>query len=99
MSSELYVLTTSIVSILLTIVGFFLKRVLDDVKRLVDENGKNKGRIELVEQQQVNDARRIEVMTRLELKVMNEKVNIMTEKIGDLAKNVQILVFEKKNNK
>lgn len=98
MSSDLYIITTSVVSVLLAIVGFFLKRIVDDVKHLIEETGKNKGRIELVEQQQVNDIKRIEAMTHLELKVMTEKVNIMADKIGDLANNVQILVFGKKMN-
>ena len=47
--------------------------------------GKNKGRIELAEQQQINDTRRIEQMTQLELRVMSEKV-------GNLADNVNIFV-------
>lgn len=98
MSSDLYIVTTSVVSVLLAIVGFFLKRIVDDLKHVIEETGKNKGRIELVEQQQANDTKRIEAMTQLELKVMTEKVNIMADKVGDLAKNVQILVFGKKMN-
>jgi len=69
-----------------SIIGFFLNRMVSDLKQVVDENGKNKGRIELVEQQQINDTKRIEAMTQLELRVMSENV-------GELSKNVNVLVI------
>ena len=74
---------------LFTIVGFFLKRILTemkgDIKKNTEEVGKNKGRIELVEKQQINDTQRIEAMTQLELRNMNKSV-------GELSKNVNTLV-------
>jgi len=75
----------AIILLLLTVLGFFLARVITDVKSNTSEIGKNKGRIELVEQQQINDTKRIEEMTQLELRVMSEKV-------GNLADNVNIFV-------
>jgi hypothetical protein len=68
------------------IIGFFLKRVLkelkDDVKKNNEENGKNKGRIELVEQQQIADTKRIEAMTQLELKVLSSSVRDLTNTVN-----------------
>jgi len=75
----------SVIILLLSILGFFLARVITDVKDNTTEIGKNKGRIELVEQQQINDTKRIEEMTQLELRVMSSKV-------GDLADNVNLFV-------
>lgn len=76
----------TLITILLGIIGFFLSRLISDVKSVIEETGKNKGRIELVEQQQQNDVKRIEQMTQFELKVMSEKV-------GELASSVNALVF------
>lgn len=81
-----------LIMILLSIIGFFLSRLVTDVKKVIEETGKNKGRIELVEQQLINDVKRIEQMTQMELKIMSEKV-------GDLAESVKILVFGSSNLK
>jgi hypothetical protein len=75
----------SVILILMTILGWFLARVITDVRKNTEEIGKNKGRIELVEQQQINDTKRIEAMTQLELRNMSHSVN-------ELSKNVNVLV-------
>jgi len=75
----------SIISLSFIIIGFFLSRLVGDVRHCIEETGKNKGKIELVEQQQRNDTKRIEEMTQLELKQMSHSVN-------ELSKNVNILV-------
>jgi hypothetical protein len=74
-----------IIVLCFSIIGFFLNRLVGDVRHSVEEAGKNKGRIELVEQQLTNDTKRIEAMTQLELKVMSQNVS-------DLSKNVNTLV-------
>lgn len=74
-----------IITLCFTVIGFFLNRLVTDVRASVEEAGKNKGRIELVEQQLVNDTKRIEAMTQLELKVLSQNVS-------DLSKNVNTLV-------
>jgi len=76
----------SIIGLFFTIIGFFLKRLLSDLKDVIQETGKNKGKIELVQQQQMNDTKRMEAMTQLELKVLSENVS-------ELTKNVNILVI------
>lgn len=77
--------TGAFVLILFSVIGFFLKIVHSDVKRAVEESGKNKGRIELVEQQLTSDVKRIEQMTQLELRNLADQV-------GKLTSNVQMLV-------
>jgi hypothetical protein len=74
-----------IITLCFTVIGFFLNRLVTDIRASVEETGKNKGRIELVEQQLVNDTKRIEAMTQLELKVLSQNVS-------DLSKNVNTLV-------
>lgn len=71
--------------LLFSVIGFFLKIVHSDVKKAVEESGKNKGRIELVEQQLTSDVKRIEQMTQLELRNLADQV-------GKLTTNVQMLV-------
>jgi uncharacterized protein YoxC len=75
----------SVIGLSFLIIGFFLSRLVTDLRNCVEETGKNKGKIELVEQQQRNDTKRIEEMTQLELKQMSHSVN-------ELSKNVNILV-------
>ena len=75
----------AIMLLLFSIIGFFLKIVHGDVKKAVEEVGKNKGRIELVEQQLTSDVKRIEQMTQLELRNLADQV-------GKLTTNVQMLV-------
>jgi uncharacterized protein YoxC len=75
----------SVIGLSFVVIGFFLSRLVGDVRHCVEETGKNKGKIELVEQQQRNDTKRIEEMTQLELKQMSHSVN-------ELSKNVNILV-------
>jgi hypothetical protein len=82
-----FVLTLSgaIIGILLAIVGFFLARIVSDVKSNSEGIGKNKGTIELVKQQQESDIKRIEETTQLELKQL-------TKEVSGLTKSVQTLV-------
>jgi len=75
----------SFILLLFGIIGYFLKIVHSDVKLAVEESGKNKGRIELVEQQLTSDVKRIEQTTQLELRNLADQV-------GKLTTNVQMLV-------
>ena len=75
----------SIIGLSFVIIGFFISRLVTDLKQVINDCGKTKGKVELVEQQQKNDTRRIEEMTQLELKQMSHSVN-------ELTKNVNILV-------
>ncbi len=78
-------LAGAFILLLFAIIGFFLKIVHSDIKKAVEEVGKNKGRIELVEQQLTSDVKRIEQNTQLELRNLADQV-------GKLTSNVQMLV-------
>lgn len=82
-----------IISLSFIIIGFFLSRLVGDLRNCIEETGKNKGKIELVEQQQRNDTRRIEEMTQLELKQMSSSVSHLSKDVSDLSKSVNILVL------
>jgi len=75
----------TVILLLLGVLGFFVTRIINDIRKNTEEVGKAKGKIELVEQQQIADIKRVEAMTQLELKVMSENV-------GELSKNVNVLV-------
>lgn len=71
--------------IMFGVIGFFLRMIHGDMKKNIEDTGKNKGNIELIRQQQEADTKRIEAMTQLELKALSSNVS-------DLSKNVNILV-------
>ena len=83
----MFILTIAgfVIATCFVIIGFFIARIVSDVKSNTANIGKNKGTIELVKQQQESDIEKIEKMTQLEIKVLSEKV-------GDLSTNVNRLV-------
>lgn len=81
----------AIIFILFAVIGYFMKIVHSDAKKAVEEVGKNKGRIELVEQQLHSDVKRIEQTTQLELRNLAETV-------GKLSTSVEQLVQIQMNN-
>lgn len=74
-----------IITVLLTVVGFFLTRLINDVKYCIIQTGKNKGNIELISKQQENDVKRIEDATQCELQTL-------TKNVSNLSNSVQQLV-------
>lgn len=74
-----------LIMLLLGILGYFLKVVHGDVKTAVLETGKNKGRIELVEQQLNSDVKRIEQYTQLELRNLAQNVNRLSASVEQLV--------------
>jgi hypothetical protein len=79
-----------LIVVLFSIIGYFLKVLHGDIKFAVSESGKNKGRIELVEQQLTSDVKRIEQTTQLELRNLAENVNklsISVEKLVEFQLN------------
>lgn len=75
----------TLIVILLAIIGFFIARLINDVKNNVAEIGKNKGRIELVEQQQKSDIQRIEETTQLEIKALSKEVGNLSDNVNNLV--------------
>lgn len=75
----------ALILLLVGILGYFLRIVHSDVKSSLLESGKNKGRIELVQQQLNNDVKRIEQTTQLELKNLSENVRKLSESVQQLV--------------
>lgn len=75
----------ALILLLVGILGYFLRIVHNDVKSSLLESGKNKGRIELVQQQLNNDVKRIEQTTQLELKNLSENVRKLSESVQQLV--------------
>lgn len=78
-------LASLVITVLLAIVGFFLTRLINDVKECILETGRNKGRIDLIAKQQENDVKRIEDATQCELQTL-------TKTVSNLSNSVQQLV-------
>ena len=78
-------LAAIVIGVLVTIVGFFIARIVTDVRNNTGHIGKNKGTIELVKQKQESDIERVEKTTQLELQQLSRNV-------GGLAESVQALV-------
>lgn len=74
-----------VITILLTVVGFFLTRLINDVKYCIIQTGRNKGNIELISKQQENDIKRIEDSTQKELKILTLNVSKLSETIQNLV--------------
>jgi hypothetical protein len=74
-----------IITILLSIVGWFLSRLIHDVRDCISETGKNKGRIDLLAKQQENDIKRIEDSTQLELQALTKNVCKLSDNVNDLV--------------
>tara|TARA_R110002167_G_scaffold27673_9_gene94068 strand:+ start:1213 stop:1503 length:291 start_codon:yes stop_codon:yes gene_type:complete len=89
MEGNILISAGSIILFLIGVVGFFISQLLTDLKRVVEETGKNRGRIDLVSKQQENDIKRIEERTTLELCNLSKSVNSLTNNVNAL---VNILV-------
>ncbi len=75
----------ALIVLLLGILGYFLKIVHTDVQNSILEAGRNKGRIELVEQQLNSDVKRIEQYTQLELRNLAQNVNRLSASVEQLV--------------
>jgi hypothetical protein len=76
----MFILATAV-----TIIGYFLKIVHSDVRKNTEEQGKLKGKIELVEQEARLKYQAIQEQTQLEIKNLARNV-------GDLADTVRQLI-------
>jgi hypothetical protein len=82
--NEFFITSGSIMTLLMSIVGFFLHRVVNDLKKYIELTLENKSRIDLVEQQQKNDIKRIEERTQIELQQLTKNVNALSKNVHDL---------------
>lgn len=84
---------TAILMVTLTIVGYFLKIVHNDVRTSTSEIGKLKGKIELIEQKYVSDINLLKEITQMEIKNTQTEIKNMAFNINKLSKNVNLLVL------
>ena len=89
MSIEIYtfLLTVAgcIILLLFGIIGYFLRIVHADAKKAVEDCGKNKGKIELLELQLTSDVKRIEQTTQLELRNLADTVGKLSHSVEQLV--------------
>lgn len=85
MDGSVFISAGSIIAILIAIVGFFVSRLFHDLKKVIEETGKNKGRIDLINAQLTNDVKRIEERTASELKTLTNNVNVLSENVNALV--------------
>jgi uncharacterized protein YsxB (DUF464 family) len=78
-------ITTFIIGTAVLIIGYFLKIIHTDVRKNTEEQGKLKGKIELVEQEARLKYQAIQEQTQLEIKNLAKNV-------GDLADTVRELI-------
>lgn len=69
------------VTTIFAIIGYFLKMVHTDVRKVVEDQGKLKGKIELVEQEARLKYQAIQEQTQLELKNLAKSVGDLTETV------------------
>ena len=86
----------SVILLLMGTIGIFLraymKTIHDDVKANTAECGKNKGRIELVEQKQEQDKQHLEQMTQVQIQGLSAEVKALTGQVSVMTKEVRGLV-------
>lgn len=73
-----------IVATAVTIIGYFLKIVHNDVRRNTEEQGKLKGKIELVEQENRLKYQAIQEQTQLEIKMLAKNVSDLSTAVKEL---------------
>lgn len=78
-------LSGTVVMLLLAIIGWFINRLIADVKKCIEDTGMNKGRIDLIAQQQENDIKRIEENTQNEIKLLAKNVDSLSTSVGNLV--------------
>jgi hypothetical protein len=80
-----------LISLLLTVIGYFLRglhsdlnKVMDEQKNIIENQGRLKGKIELVDNESRFKYDAIEKMTQLEIKHMAEQISELTTSVKKL---------------
>lgn len=77
-------ITTFILGTATIIIGYFLKIVHNDVRKNTEEQGKLKGKIELVEQENRLKYQAIQEQTQLEIKMLAKNVSDLSNAVKEL---------------
>jgi hypothetical protein len=80
-------ITTFIIGTAVLIIGYFLKIVHSDVRKNTEEQGKLKGKIELVEQEARLKYQAIQEQTQLEIKNLARHVSELSDAVKEFVLN------------
>ena len=69
-----------------SIIGYFLKIVHNDVRKNTEEQGKLKGKFELLEQENRLKLQHIEENTQHEIRIMATKIGDLSDTVGELVR-------------
>ena len=72
------------ITTIIAVIGYFLRMIHLDVRKVVEDQGKLKGKIELVEQESRLKYQAIQEQTQLELKNLARSVGDLTETVREL---------------
>jgi hypothetical protein len=73
-----------IITTIIGIIGYFLRIIHVDVRKVVEDQGKLKGKIELVEQESRLKYQSIQEQTQIELKNLARSVADLTDTVREL---------------
>lgn len=77
-------ISTFIIGTAVAVIGYFLKIVHTDVRKNTEEQGKLKGKIELVEQENRLKYQAIQEQTQLEIKSLARHVSELSDAVKEL---------------
>ena len=77
-------ISTFIIGTATVIIGYFLKVIHTDVRKNTEEQGKLKGKIELVEQENRLKYQAIQEQTQLEIKMLAKNVSDLANAVKEL---------------
>jgi uncharacterized protein YsxB (DUF464 family) len=80
-------ITTFIIGTAVLIIGYFLKIIHTDVRKNTEEQGKLKGKIELVEQEARLKYQAIQEQTQLEIKNLARHVSELSDAVKEFVLN------------
>ena len=78
-------ISTFVIGTATAIIGYFLKIVHNDVRKNTEDQGKLKGKIELVEQENRLKYQAIQEQTQLELKSLARHVSELSDAVKELV--------------
>lgn len=87
MESWVMTLIIFIASLVFAIFGYFLKMIHSDVRKNTEEQGKLKGKIELVQQENQLKYQAIQELTQLEIKNLARNVSELSDAVKQLILN------------
>ena len=87
MESWIMTLIIFIASLVFAIFGYFLKMIHSDVRKNTEEQGKLKGKIELVQQENQLKYQAIQELTQLEIKNLARNVSELSDAVKQFIVN------------